>query len=206
MIYNHKHITEWSIANHTMSSWDAVDSEYFGDPVYTVRDKARKRASDKRKCETVISTPDEGIQTGANSSFKVSINANNYSGGCGAKFVERGCYSIDIYGSANRRAQRDKVKIGDKLYMVDKEKRNYWTGVVTSQWIHYPITPEGCLNPNGFWIHVEDSRKLRDANGRVDKTDEWMCNVTWSSPKTLSKDLMNWLNEGFNAVTIKSLQ
>jgi len=56
-------------------------------------------------------------------SFKVSINSRSYSlrpdnTGCVDEFVEQKCYAIDIYSSNLRIRQRNRVQIGDTLYIV----------------------------------------------------------------------------------------
>jgi len=132
--------------------------------------------------------------------FKVSINSRSYYNGCADEFVEQKCYAIDIYGSDSRIRQRNRVQIGDILYMV---KGNIlWEGDVTSQWRQYNLVG-GQLNPDGFWVYVEAKRNLRNQDSQEALTDEWVCDVNWSRPMTLSAATKSWLNMGFNAVTIK---
>jgi len=152
-------------------------------------------------------------------SFKVSRNGKVYKKGVADELVEQGCYAIDIHldpdklkGSDHRSRQRTSVQIGDTLYMV--RGKNYWVGTVTSNWLQMPMH-NGKYHPFGFFHSVKGKRKYQlDAFH-----DEWVCKVNWG-PKTCFPpnntpnvddsveelmDMNKWLDEGFNAITIKPL-
>ena len=153
------------------------------------------------------------------SSFKVSRNGKVYKEGVADELVEQGCYAIDIHkdpdnlkGSDHRTRQRSSVQIGDTLYMV--RGNYYWVGTVTSNWLQMPMY-NGKYHPFGFFHSVKGKRKYPlDAYH-----DEWVCKVNWG-PKTCFPpnntpnvddsveelmDMNKWLDEGFNAITIKPL-
>jgi hypothetical protein len=145
-------------------------------------------------------------------SFKVSINCHAYTKGVADELVEQGCYAIDIYNSDHRTRQRTSVQIGDTLYMV--RGNDYWVGTVTSDWLQMPMH-NGMYHPFGFFHSVNGKRKHPLD---VDH-DEWVCKVNWGVhipfPPTNSQnvddideemmEMKEWLNEGFNAITIKPL-
>ena len=137
-----------------------------------------------------------------NNEFKVSINKKNYKGGCADEFVKNSCYAIDITDSNHRLKQCEQVKIGDILYMI--KGKYYWQGCVMTGWTKLYIS-NGKLNPNGFWQCVEYKRKNRDGNNSLQKTDERICEVYWSSKTICPDNLRIRLNKGFNAVTIKMI-
>ena len=137
-------------------------------------------------------------------SFKVSLNARTYTGGLADELADQGCYAIDIYQSDNRQRQRRSVQIGDTLYMV--KGNDYWIGTVTSDWFQMPMH-NGSYHPFGFFHSVNGKRRYPLDNNH----DEWVCKVNWGVrtgfPATLPGmvNLKAWLNNGFNAITIKPL-
>ena len=146
------------------------------------------------------------------SAFKVSRNGHTYTKGVADELVEQGCYAIDIYKSDHRTRQRTSVQIGDTLYMV--RGNGYWIGTVTSDWLQMPMY-NGEYHPFGFFHSVKGKRKHPLD---VDH-DEWVCKVNWGIwtpfPPTNAQnvddsegemmEMKKWLDEGFNAITIKPL-
>ena len=152
-------------------------------------------------------------------SFKVSRNGKVYKEGVADELVEQGCYAIDIHldpdnlkGSDHRTRQRASVQIGDTLYMV--RGNHYWVGTVTSNWLQMPMH-NGKYHPFGFFHSVKGKRKYPlDAY-----QDEWVCKVNWGTKTCFPPnntpnvddsveelmDMNKWLEEGFNAITIKPL-
>lgn len=145
------------------------------------------------------------------SSFKVSRNRRVYTKGVADELVEQGCYAIDIHnepnnpkGSDHRTRQRTSVQIGDTLYMI--RGNDYWVGTVTSDWLQMPMH-NGKYHPFGFFHSVKGKRKYPlDAY-----QDEWVCKVNWGVKRRFTATvsdvggLKEWLNNGFNAITIKPL-
>lgn len=154
--------------------------------------------------------------------FRVSNNKNQRPSkgghsGFTEKFVEHGCYSIDVWDSQTkgyntRMQQHQGVNVGDVLWLPESQKNDrVYRGVVKT-----PFRQSSIDNPNFFTRddvlgmvclkshpvtehpHWQDSDPARRKSW-LDKRCEYICQVEWSEPVEMNKSV---LNEGFIGKTI----
>jgi hypothetical protein len=137
--------------------------------------------------------------------------------GFSKKFVEYGCYSIEIAnfdtkGGEERMRQQQSVEVGDILYMSESRNNdNVYRGIVKTKFERSsPSIPsffnredvlllgnckKGC--PGWNW----QSKSPEDLKAWNEKRCEYICQVEWSGPVEMIKSA---LNEGFIGKTIVS--
>jgi len=154
--------------------------------------------------------------------FRVSNNKNQRPSkgghsGFTEKFVEHGCYSIDVWDSQTkgyniRMQQHQDVNVGDVLWLPESQKNNrVYRGVVKT-----PFRQSGTENPSFYsrtdilrmvplisysdteHPHWRDSNPMKRKAWR-EKRCEYICQVEWSGPVEMNKSA---LNEGFIGKTI----
>jgi len=153
--------------------------------------------------------------------FRVSNNKNQRPSkeghsGFTEKFVEHGCYSIDVWDSQTkgyniRMQQHQEVNVGDVLWLPESQKNDrVYRGVVKT-----PFRQSSTGNPSFYsradvlemavlkshdtdYPHWTDADPVRRKAWR-DKRCEYICQVEWSGPVEMNKSV---LNEGFIGKTI----
>jgi len=154
--------------------------------------------------------------------FRVSNNKNQRPSkgghsGFTEKFVEHGCYSIDVWDSRTkgyniRMQQHQDVNVGDVLWLPESQMNDrVYRGVVKT-----PFRQSSAENPS-FYSRTDILRMVplisysdtehphwRDSNPMKrkawqDKRCEYICQVEWSGPVEMNKSV---LNEGFIGKTI----
>lgn len=136
--------------------------------------------------------------------------------GFSKKFVEYGCYSIDIWdfddkGGEDRMRQQQSVEVGDILYMSESRKNDHvYRGIVKTKF------ERSSPSNTSFFIRgdVFDLCKKGDDSDEKpcwqskspeirkawhEKRCEYICQVEWSGPVEMDKSV---LNEGFIGKTI----
>ena len=135
------------------------------------------------------------------------------------KFVEHGCYSIDVWDSQikgynNRMQQHQGVEVGDILWLSESQKNDrIYRGVVKTPFrqssaenpsfysradVLEMAIPE--FTPNTEHPHWTDADPVRRKAWR-EKRCEYICQVEWSGPVEMDRSV---LNDGFNGKTIVS--
>jgi hypothetical protein len=153
--------------------------------------------------------------------FRVSNNLRSSTSDCGfsKKFVEHGCYSIDVWdvntpGGRSRMQQHQDVEVGDVLWLPESQKNDrVYRGVVK-----IPFRRIDSANPS-FFIRDDvleivrqkshsdtEYPRYQDVNPMkrkewLDGRCEYICQVEWSGPVKMDKSV---LNEGFICKTIAS--
>ena len=139
--------------------------------------------------------------------------------GFSRKFVEHGCYSIDIWdfdarGGEDRMRQQQNVGVGDILYMSESRKNNLvYRGIVKSKFKRSdPSNPSFFIRKDVFDLCKKggsdggenphwQSKSPEVRKAWHEKRCEYICRVEWSEPVEINKAA---LNEGFIGKTIIS--
>lgn len=194
-----------------------------GVPRMSATEKAKEEWAEAEKAFADLEEAlDAQLATKKPKHFRVSNNKNQRPSkgghsGFTEKFVEHGCYSIDVWDSQTkgyniRMQQHQDVNVGDVLWLSESQKNDrVYRGIVKT-----PFRQSSAGNPSFYsradvlgmtrlisppdteHPHWRDSNPMK-RKAWLNKRCEYICQVEWSGPVKMNKSV---LNEGFIGKTI----